>query len=91
MTDKEVKIKLPKEFKDKVEEFFKCIGEGPFYNLCYGRISIIRKAANNAGFDLVKNKRTSGYSIFKKRSKEKQSYLFKPDSLDLDDVKDKSI
>jgi len=66
-------------------EFFKDIGPGPFSLDAWINKSTIRKAAIEAGFILVRNKRTREYAIFPSGKQKSDEFIFNPKLLDMEE------
>lgn len=61
--------------------FFKAIGEGPFYFPTWHGVQPVRKAASEAGFIMMKNKKNGRYAIFNKGKTDQNSFSFDTDLL----------
>jgi len=78
---------ISREGHDLMVEFFKTIGPGSVNIDSWHGMKRINGAAKEAGFILMKNKRSGGYGIFpKKIDPETLSFSFNPELLDMDDA-----
>jgi len=80
---------ITKGGKGLILEFFNTIGEGPVMLDTWYGMKRIRAAITEAGFILMKNKRSGGYGVFKKKPNPDTSlFNFNPELLDMDDVEE---
>jgi len=80
--------RVSREGHSMMVEFFKDVGPGPVSLDAWTNKQSIRKAATEAGFILVRNKRTREYAIFPAGKQESDELIFDPKLLDTDHIKE---